>query len=175
MAEADFRKGEQLFPPPDTSARVVGTAEDEHLCAGADPARESLQVHSETVRRRPQRVVQNLYSNAAKYAPRGSNVEMRFYKEVKENILCFFNSGKPIPETEKEELFEKYARLKNKHSQYSKGLGLFFCRMVMHAHKGRIWLDTDENGNYFKLAFPMKELVREHAGEENDLAYETPR
>jgi hypothetical protein len=31
--------------------------------------------------------------------------------------------------------------------------------MVMLAHKGRVWVDTDETGNYFKLAFPVPVLA----------------
>jgi serine/threonine protein kinase/signal transduction histidine kinase/tetratricopeptide (TPR) repeat protein len=107
-----------------------------------------------------ERVLQNLYSNAAKYAPRNSRVELRLYREGEECIVCFFNSGPPIPDSEKEILFEKYARIQSRQSPYSKGLGLFFCRMVMNAHGGRIWLDTDEDGNYFKLAFPVKQHLR---------------
>ncbi|MBN1577642.1 MAG: protein kinase [Chitinispirillaceae bacterium] len=107
-----------------------------------------------------ERVLQNLYSNAAKYAPKGSSVELRFHHEGGENIVCFFNSGTPIPDSEKEIMFEKYARLQTRQSPYSKGLGLFFCRMVVQAHHGRIWLDTDQSGNYFKLAFPRKDFIR---------------
>jgi two-component system sensor histidine kinase KdpD len=107
-----------------------------------------------------ERVMQNLYSNAAKYAPKASTVELRFASNEKEVIVCFFNSGKPIPDVEKKVLFEKYARLQNHQSHYSKGLGLFFCRMVMHAHGGKIWLDTDQFGNYFKIAFPRKDILR---------------
>jgi len=106
-----------------------------------------------------ERVLQNLFSNAAKYAPRGSRVEIRFLREDDEEVICFYNSGVPIPESEKDVLFEKYARLKSRKSQYSKGLGLFFCRMVLNAHNGRIWLDTDENGNYFKMAFPSRSNI----------------
>jgi two-component system sensor histidine kinase KdpD len=104
-----------------------------------------------------ERVLQNLYSNAAKYAPKGSTVKLSFLQGHDENIVCFYNSGPPIPDSEKEILFEKYARLQNRQSHYSKGLGLFFCRMVLNAHGGRIWLDTDETGNYFKMAFACKE------------------
>jgi signal transduction histidine kinase len=70
-----------------------------------------------------------------------------------ENIICCFNSGAPIAAEDKNVLFDKYARVESKSSQYSKGLGLFFSKMVMNAHSGRIWLDTDETGNYFKLSF----------------------
>jgi signal transduction histidine kinase len=99
------------------------------------------------------RVLQNLFSNALKYAPRGGTIVLSFEPSEKENIICFYNSGNPIPNDFKETLFEKYSRLEDRQSQYSKGLGLFFCRMVMHAHEGRIWLDTDATGNAFKMSF----------------------
>jgi K+-sensing histidine kinase KdpD len=103
-----------------------------------------------------ERVLQNLFSNAAKYVPREGKVMLTLDARGDENVLCFFNSGNPIPEADKPPLFDKYARLDSKGSQYSKGLGLFFCKMVMNAHNGRIWLDTDESGNYFKLAFKKR-------------------
>ncbi|MBN1604393.1 MAG: AAA family ATPase [Chitinispirillaceae bacterium] len=106
-----------------------------------------------------ERVVQNIFSNAAKYVPPGGHVEVSFESYVNDNIICFFNSGTPIPERDKEILFEKYARIENRQTQYSKGLGLFFCKMVMLAHKGRVWVDSDETGNYFKLAFPVPVLA----------------
>jgi two-component system sensor histidine kinase KdpD len=99
------------------------------------------------------RVMQNIFSNAAKYVPKGGKVVLSLDIANNENLLTFFNSGNPIPDEEKGILFDKYARLDSKGSQYSKGLGLFFCKMVMTAHNGRIWLDTDATGNYFKLAF----------------------
>jgi serine/threonine protein kinase/signal transduction histidine kinase/tetratricopeptide (TPR) repeat protein len=103
-----------------------------------------------------ERVLQNLYSNAAKYVSRAGKVELRFEQGDEENVICFFNTGTPIPINERDILFEKYARIENRHSQYSKGLGLFFCKMVMDAHQGKIWVDTDESGNYFRLSFPKK-------------------
>jgi Osmosensitive K+ channel histidine kinase len=98
-------------------------------------------------------VLQNLFSNAAKYAPKGGSIVLSFEPGEKESIISFYNSGQPISDANKETLFEKYSRLDDKHSQYSKGLGLFFCRMVMTAHGGRIWLDTDPTGNAFKMSF----------------------
>lgn len=110
-----------------------------------------------------ERVLQNLYNNAAKYAPKGSTVELQLYADQDELIVCFYNSGTPIPDAEKEVLFEKYARIDSRQSPYSKGLGLFFCRMVMHAHQGRIWLDTDASGNYFKMAFSRHDTTSSFA------------
>jgi serine/threonine protein kinase/signal transduction histidine kinase len=100
-----------------------------------------------------ERVLQNLFSNAAKYAPKGGTIVLSFEPGEKESVISFYSSGPPITEENKATLFEKYSRLDDKHSQYSKGLGLFFCRMVMNAHGGRIWLDTDPTGNAFKMSF----------------------
>jgi signal transduction histidine kinase len=100
-----------------------------------------------------ERVVQNLFSNAAKYTEPGGNVKLTFEDTRQENVLSFFSSGTPIPAEQRDILFEKYSRIDGKASQYSKGLGLFFCKMVMTAHRGRLWLDTDEKGNYFRLGF----------------------
>lgn len=116
------------------------------------PAKEKFTIYADVYLL--ERVLQNLFSNAAKYVPRHGKVEMHFEVGEKENLICFYNSGMAIPEKEREILFEKYARIEHHHSQYSKGLGLFFCRMVMNAHKGRIWVETDQHGNNFKLAFP---------------------
>lgn len=102
-----------------------------------------------------ERVFQNICSNAAKYVPKGGRFELDFKRIEDELIISFYSSGTPIPDKERDILFNKYARLESKQSQYSKGLGLFFCKMVMQAHKGRIWAESDETGNYFRLAFPL--------------------
>jgi signal transduction histidine kinase len=100
-----------------------------------------------------ERVLQNLASNAAKYTPENGIVIAGFSAESEGNIVSLFNSGVPIPDEYKSILFEKYSRLEQDRSQYSKGLGLFFCRLVMNAHGGRIWVDTGDSGNCFKLGF----------------------
>jgi signal transduction histidine kinase len=104
------------------------------------------------------RVLQNLLSNAVKYVPRNGNVTLSLETFGEENIICCYNSGAPIQDEYKNVLFDKYARVDSKASQYSKGLGLFFSKMVMNAHNGRIWLDTDKTGNYFKLSFKKRNI-----------------
>ncbi len=100
------------------------------------------------------RVIHNLLNNAGKYVPENGEVIMTVRSDEGETTLTVFSSGPPIPDAAKEHIFEKYGRVDQGHSTQSKGLGLFFCKMVMSAHKGRIWLDTDSRGNYFRMAFP---------------------
>ncbi len=98
------------------------------------------------------RVIQNLFNNAAKYTPEQGKVKVYFENHNSEYVMVIYNSGNPIEEEYKQELFNKYARAGAKWSPYSKGLGLFFCKMVVQAHKGNIWVDTDISGNYFKIS-----------------------
>ena len=100
-----------------------------------------------------ERVIQNLFSNAAKYTEAGGSVEMTFEETVGECIMSFLSSGAPIPADHHETIFEKYTRVDGKTSRHSKGLGLFFCKVVMNAHQGRIWLETGKDGNCFRLGF----------------------
>jgi K+-sensing histidine kinase KdpD len=104
------------------------------------------------------RIFQNLFSNASKYAPKNGNVCITMYSESEEDIISFFCSGIPIPEKEREVIFDKYMRSDSMRHLYSKGLGLFFCKMVASAHNGRIWVDTDSDGNYFKIAFQKRSI-----------------
>lgn len=99
------------------------------------------------------RVFQNLFNNAAKYVPKNGKVVISMESGIEEDTICFFSSGNPIPEKDKDVIFDKYSSLDNNRSLHSKGLGLFFCRLVTNVHQGKIWLETDEKGNYFKLAF----------------------
>lgn len=102
-----------------------------------------------------EQIFHNLLNNALKYTPvNGKIVISGETGKNKEVIIIFFNSGKPIPEEMKESIFEKYKRGKKRRSKYSKGLGLYFCKMAMEMQGGSIRVETDETGNYFKLCFP---------------------
>ncbi len=103
------------------------------------------------------RIIHNLFSNAAKYTEPGGSLNLTFQSTPAENTITFFSSGTPIPDEHRLMIFEKYSRVDNMASHYSKGLGLFFCRMVMNAHQGRIWLETDTSGNYFRLGFRKRD------------------
>jgi signal transduction histidine kinase len=96
------------------------------------------------------RVLQNLLTNAAMYTPENGEVVVSF---VQPSTIRVFNTGEPIPEQYRNSLFEKYSRIDTDSSRYSKGLGLFFCKMVMTAHNGNIGLECTEKGNCFVLKF----------------------
>lgn len=108
-----------------------------------------------------ERILHNLFDNAFKYS--FSNGEVKFACEVKEekNLLALYNTGTPLSVEQQELIFQKYYRIQQENSNaerksYSKGLGLYFCRLVMQAHGGEIRAESDRDGNYFYLDFNAK-------------------
>jgi signal transduction histidine kinase len=99
------------------------------------------------------RVLQNLLSNAVKHTKNNGKIEISFKTTETENIISVYNTGEPIPEKMQPVLFDKYLTINKEKSEFSKGLGLYFCKMVMENHKGRIWTDNDSMGNYFYISF----------------------
>lgn len=106
------------------------------------------------------RVVQNLFSNAAKYVPDGGVVAVEACALARETVLSFFTSGAPLPEEKRPSLFQKLGRIDNYTSLGSKGLGLCFCRLVTEEHDGTIVHEPREEGNCLVL----RSRVRRNGG-----------
>ncbi len=62
-------------------------------------------------------------------------------------------------------IFDKFVQAKHRREGKTKGtgLGLAFCRKVMDAHGGFIWVESElDRGSTFKLLFPLKPKEHEH-------------
>lgn len=93
-----------------------------------------------------QRVLDNLLANAFKYAPANSLVVVQVeYPEGPQLQLKVIDEGPGIPEEDRERIFEKYEIVTLKQQQVPQvGLGLAFCKMVVDAHGGRIYVDANK-------------------------------
>lgn len=103
------------------------------------------------------RILANLITNAIKYSPSNSEVLVsvrmrgdRFRFEVKD-------SGPGIPAAAAERLFQKFYRVEGAdRSKYSgSGLGLYFCKLAVEAHKGSIGVATGPGGTLFWFELPQ--------------------
>jgi signal transduction histidine kinase len=98
-----------------------------------------------------QRVLDNLVSNALKYSPTQSTITLKleYPESTGATDITFqfrfqvFDQGAGIAEEDRERIFNKYevAPLKLQGTQV--GLGLAFCKMVVDAHQGRIWVEAN--------------------------------
>jgi signal transduction histidine kinase len=113
-------------------------------------------------RQRLEQVVINLLSNANKYAPPGSPVEVRIARSTKsdgskECLVSVRDSGPGVPEDEREHIFERFYRssIHRQDRTPSTGLGLPIARKVAEMHGGRVWVEpAPGGGSIFILALP---------------------
>jgi two-component system, sensor histidine kinase and response regulator len=101
------------------------------LSLDADPA-----VELAVDRRLMRRVVENLLDNAFRYVPVGGQIQIAVTAAGEHTQISVGNSGPAVPADACTRIFEKYVRT-SKHRQ-NLGLGLYFCRLAVEAHGGRI-------------------------------------
>ena len=101
------------------------------------------------------RVLENIVSNALRHTPKGGRIRAQaLCHDVVEIRLA--NTGPPIPVDERERVFEKFWRAKGSPKAGAVGLGLYFCRVVIEAHGGRIAVEqTDGWPTVFVITLPV--------------------
>jgi signal transduction histidine kinase len=108
------------------------------------------------------RVLDNLIDNAMKFTDPNGTISLRAKKNGRDVIVQVQDTGEGIPTTSLENIFEKYAQVRknrdNKEARQGTGLGLPFCRMVVEAHNGRIWAESEVGvGSIFCFTLPISE------------------
>lgn len=106
------------------------------------------------------RVLDNLLTNAIKFSPTGGTITLRVMypgSEAdfagKQMQLQVLDEGPGIPEEHQETIFDKFKIVAAKRRDVSQvGLGLAFCKMVVEAHDGRIYVEPNSpRGSIFTV------------------------
>jgi two-component system sensor histidine kinase/response regulator len=101
-----------------------------------------------------QRVLENLVSNALKFSPTESTVTVRVeYPRAKTLLpssgprvrIKIMDQGPGVPAEYRDRIFDKFeiAELELK-TGFQVGLGLAFCKLVIEAHGGHIYVEANE-------------------------------
>jgi signal transduction histidine kinase len=104
-------------------------------------------------------VLINLLTNAIRYAPEGSVVQVALQVEGSEMVLSVSDSGSGIAPEHQKHLFERFYQSPGSggHSPESTGLGLSIAKDFIVAQGGRIWVDSKpKEGTSFRFAFPVQ-------------------
>jgi PAS domain S-box-containing protein len=114
-------------------------------------------------------VVQNLLSNAAKYAGAGSSVQILAAREEAGVSVHVLDNGGGIPAEHAEHLFDLYYRAPGAADRApGAGIGLFVCRHIINALGGTIWARSrPEGGAEFGFELPIYEPEDELAPDED--------
>ena len=109
---------------------------------------------------RLEQVLNNLISNAIKFTGDGGEVKVGAALAETRGIRVWVqDSGEGIPTDEIGELFQKYRQGGNaNHSNHKgTGLGLVICKMIVEAHGGTIWVESEQGqGSIFSFSLPVE-------------------
>lgn len=108
-------------------------------------------------------VMSNLISNAMKYAPRGSDIEINV-KEVSLRQgagveVTVVNTCEDFTERDRYHIFEKFYKGKVADTNRAGGLGLSICREIIQQAHGQLWVDIPSKGKVaFAFVIPCAEI-----------------
>ena len=111
------------------------------------------------------RVLVNLLENAIKFTPVNGRIDIGAQTSEDGMFVQFWvrDNGPGIPPAECERIFEKFTRLRGKAKTSGLGVGLAFCRLAIHGHGGKIWVDSEiGKGTTFWFTLPV--TTRRSAG-----------
>jgi two-component system, NtrC family, sensor histidine kinase KinB len=105
-----------------------------------------------------ERVLANLVTNALKYSPPGAPVVVRVERADGEAVVSVTDRGARIAPERLARLFQRLTRLRAGSSAEVEGigLGLYIARLIVEAHGGRIWAESDVGtGSTFHVSLPL--------------------
>ncbi len=108
---------------------------------------------------RMSQVLTNLISNAAKYSPDKTPIEVTLKTEENVIQLCVKDHGKGIAKDQLEHIFETFYRTPDAQSSSKRGLGLGLAisKDIVERHGGRIWCESVVgHGSTFCVELPKK-------------------
>jgi two-component system sensor histidine kinase KdpD len=105
-------------------------------------------------------VFENLFTNALKYAP-GSPIDILLNQVGDKIVVSFIDHGPGIPKESLPLIFERFYRVRGEKTVTGTGLGLYICKQIIQAHRGKIWAEsTPGQGTTFLIELPMNNLPR---------------
>ena len=136
----------------DTASRTQSMYPDIELTVAVDDDLPLMLVDSTRIAQ----VLDNLLSNAHKYAP-GAPVTIRASRQDRKVWLEVADEGEGIPPEHISHLFERFYRVPNNNRAVrGTGLGLYICRKIVEAHGGEIWVESvPGQGTRFLFTLPI--------------------
>lgn len=101
-------------------------------------------------------VLSNLVSNALKYSPEDSDIDVCAFSDASHAYLKVKDEGVGIPADNLEKIFQKYARLESVSGIEGTGFGLYISRLIAQRHGGDILVTSEPGkGSCFTLMLPL--------------------
>ena len=102
-------------------------------------------------------VFHNVIGNALKYTAPGDRVEITGAEDASWIILEIADTGRGIPDEERELVFEELARARNVTDLPGSGVGLALVRVIVQRHGGEVSLRSREGrGTSVRISLPVR-------------------
>jgi PAS domain S-box-containing protein len=106
---------------------------------------------------RLERIFTNLLSNALKYSPPDTEVTVSAEKRDDLVRVSVIDQGAGIDPVDLPHLFQRFYRGSGAHRAEGLGLGLYITRMLVEAHGGKIWVESEPGrGSTFSFTLPVR-------------------
>lgn len=158
LARADKGMIEMKLEPVDLAREAASVAEFFEAAAAEQDQR--IEIHGAAIalcdRSMARRAITNLLSNAVRYAPRGSVIQLRLNANAKQVQFVVENAARAYSPEELRRLFARFARGADRPAatEDGAGLGLSIVESIMRLHGGSVTADSGDFGLRFALAFP---------------------
>ncbi|OQY45696.1 MAG: hypothetical protein B6242_09655 [Anaerolineaceae bacterium 4572_78] len=106
-----------------------------------------------------ERILANLIDNAIKYTLEGKMVTIATELKDDHIVVKVIDQGPGIPHKMQKTIFDRFVQVKDdKKASYGFGIGLYFCRLTIEAHGGKIWVEdcVNDEGSCFIFTLPLK-------------------
>lgn len=103
-------------------------------------------------------VVNNFISNAVKYSPLGSTINVACIQVDGKAQVSVKDQGIGIRPADIKKLFERYYRVENVSTKSISGfgIGLYLCSEIIERHNGSIWVESKvDEGSTFYFTIPL--------------------
>ncbi|WP_311948470.1 sensor histidine kinase [Halomonas piscis] len=101
-----------------------------------------------------EQILENLLSNAAKYAPHKAPITVRIHADSARLICDVHHDGAPIAFQDRERVFERNYRGVNSAGIAGTGIGLFMAQTLARMQGGELHLQPADQGVTFRLTLP---------------------
>ena len=104
------------------------------------------------------RVIQNLLANAIKFTSNDGSIHISISRADNEARITVADDGRGVPPQDQERIFEKFGQVENADTRTGTGLGLFFCKLAIELHGGRVGVESQAGkGSSFWITLPSEE------------------
>jgi two-component system CheB/CheR fusion protein len=103
-------------------------------------------------------VINNFLSNAVKYSPKGTDIEISCHESKGMLQFGIKDEGPGINPDDQKKLFDRYYRIENEETKHISGfgLGLYLSAEIIHQHNGKVWVESEVGkGSTFYFSLPL--------------------